>query len=83
MKKTNSYTKLQAVISCVTLNEETYISLRHTDLRNCKNIGYEFYYGDFLVARHKYKYSCKVQYILRFDIVNKIYKLIISLMIQM
>ena len=36
------------------LYHETYISLRHQELRTCKNIGYEFYCEHFVV-KHKSK----------------------------
>ena len=41
------------------LNSETYISLRHQELRTCKSIGYEFYCEEHFVVKHKSKYSCE------------------------
>ena len=40
----------------ISLNSETYISLRHQELRTCKNIGYEFSYKE---IKHNSKNSCK------------------------
>ena len=36
-----------------------HISLEHKGLRNCKNIGYEFYYEELFVVKQKSKYSCE------------------------
>ena len=58
-KKTHSYTHLQIGKAYMVLNSETYISLRHQELRTCKNIGYEFYCKELFVVKHKSKYSCK------------------------
>ena len=38
-----SYTTLQVKKPYIALNSETYISLRHQELRSCKRIGHEFY----------------------------------------
>ena len=43
----------------ITLNSETYISLRQQELRTCKRIGYEFYCEEFFVVKHKTSYSCE------------------------
>ena len=42
-KKVCSYTHLQVDGPYKALNSETYISLRHQELRTCINTGYEFY----------------------------------------
>ena len=42
-KQVHSYTHLQVYRTYIALNCETYISLRHQELRTCKNIGYQFY----------------------------------------
>ena len=36
-----------------------YISLRTQELAACKKIGYEFYYEELFVVKHKTKYSCE------------------------
>ena len=43
----------------ITLNSETYISLRQQELRSCKRIGYEFYCEELFVVKHKSSYSCE------------------------
>ena len=58
-KKAHSYTHLWVDRPFIELNSETYISLRHQELRTCKNIGYEFYYEELFVVEHKSKYSCE------------------------
>ena len=58
-KQTHSYTHLQVDIPYIVLNSETYISLRHQELRMCKNIGFEFYCEEFFVVKHKSRYSCE------------------------
>ena len=40
------------------LNSETYISLRHQELRSCKLIGHEFYCEELFIVKHKSSYSC-------------------------
>ena len=40
-------------------NSGTYITNRQQELRTCKGIGYEFYYEELFVVKHKSKYSCK------------------------
>ena len=43
-KQAHFYTHLQVDRPYIVLNTETYISLRHQELRTCKIIGCEFYY---------------------------------------
>ena len=43
----------------ITLNSETYISLRQQELRSCKRIGYEFYCEELFIVKHKSRYSCE------------------------
>ena len=60
-KNTNaqSYTHLQIRKLYITLNSETYISLRQQELRSCK-IGYEFYCEvELFTVKHKSSYSCE------------------------
>ena len=45
--KAQSFMHLQVRKPYITLNSETYISLRQQELRSCKKIGYEFYVKDF------------------------------------
>ena len=40
----HSYTHLQVDRTNIALHSETYISLRHQELRTYKNIGYKFYW---------------------------------------
>ena len=47
-----SYTHLQIRKPYITLNSETYISLRQQELRSCKRIGYEFYCEELFAVKH-------------------------------
>ena len=58
-KMMHLYNHLQVDRSYIALNSETYISLRHQELRRYKNIGYEFYCEECFVVKHKSKYSCE------------------------
>ena len=58
-KHAHSFTRLQVDRPYIALNSETYISLRHQELRTCKNIGYEFYCKELFVVKHKSKCSCE------------------------
>ena len=49
-KQAHSYTHLQVDMPYMALNSEIYISLRHQELRTCKNIGYEFYWEELFVV---------------------------------
>ena len=50
-----SYTHLRVNKPYLALNSETYISLRHQELRSCKKIGYEFYCEELVfVVKHKF-----------------------------
>ena len=57
--KAQSYTHLQIRKSYITLNSETYISLRQQELRSCKRIGYEFHCEELFIVKHKTSYSCE------------------------
>ena len=48
-----SYTYLKVKKPYITLNSETYISLRMQELTTCKRIGYEFYCEKLFVVKHK------------------------------
>ena len=58
---------------CITLNAETYISLRQQELRSCKRIGYEFYCEELFVVKHKSSYSCEsaIYFNLTTDIIKR------------
>ena len=57
--KVQSYMHLQINKPYITLNSETYISLRKQELRTCIRIGYEFYCKELFVVKHKTSYSCE------------------------
>ena len=54
-----SYTHLRVNKPYLALNSETYISLRHQELRSCKKVGYEFYCQELFILKHKSSYSCE------------------------
>ena len=54
-----SYTHLRVNKPYLALNSETYISLRHQELRSCKKIGYEFNCEELFIVKHKSSYSCE------------------------
>ena len=56
-KKALSYTHLQVDRPYIALNSEVYISLRHQELRTCKNIDYVFYCEELFVVKHTSKYT--------------------------
>ena len=58
-EQTQSYTYLQVRKPYISLNSETYISLRVQELETYKKIGYEFYCEELFVVRHKTQHSCK------------------------
>ena len=58
-QKTHSSTHLQVDMPYIALNSETYISLRHQELRKCKHVDYEFYHEELFVVKHKSKCSCE------------------------
>ena len=67
-----SYTHLRIKKPYLALNSETYISLRHQELRSCKKIGYEFYCEELFVVKHKSSYSCEsaIYFNLTMDIIK-------------
>ena len=71
-KQVQCYTYLKISKPYITLNSETYISLRIQELATCKKIGYKFYCKDFFIVKHKTKYSCKSA--IYFDLDAKIIK---------
>ena len=68
-----SYMHLQVTKPYIALNSETYISLRHQELRSCKRIGREFYCEELFVVKHKSSYSCEsaIYFNLTTDIITK------------
>ena len=54
-----SYRQLQVRKPYISLNSETYISLRQQELRSCKRNGYEFYCEELFIVKHKSSYSCE------------------------
>ena len=57
--KAHSYTHLRVKKPYTALYSETYISLRHQELRSCKKIGYKFYCEELFIVKHKPSYSCE------------------------
>ena len=55
--KAQSYILLQTKKPYITLNSETYISLRQQELRTWKRIGYKFYCKELFVVKHKTSYN--------------------------
>ena len=55
----NSYTHLCVNKPYIALNKETYISLTHQELRQCKIIGRMFYCEGLFVVKHKSSFSCE------------------------
>ena len=55
----HSYTHLQVDRPYIALNTKTYITIRQQELRMCKRIGYEFYFKELFIVKHKSKYSCE------------------------
>ena len=53
-----SYTQLKIDKPYITLNTETYITLRTQELHTCKKIGYEYYCEELFVVKSKTKYRC-------------------------
>ena len=54
-----SCTHLKVKKPYIPLNSETYISLKHQELRSCKKIGNEFYREELFVIKHKSSYNCE------------------------
>ena len=58
-KNEQSSTHLKVTKPYIALNSETYISLRIQELEMCKKIGYEFYYEELFVVKHRPQHNCK------------------------
>ena len=54
-----SYMHLKVTKPYITLNSETYISLRIQELEMCKKIGYEFYCEELFVVKHRSQHNCE------------------------
>ena len=69
----HSYTHLQVDRPYIAPHSEIYIPLRHQELRTSKNIGYEFYYKELFVVKHKTKHCCKsvIYFYLGFEIIKE------------
>ena len=57
-KRADSYTWIRIDKPYITLNPDTYISIRMEELRTCKKIGYEYYCEELFVVKSEAKYSC-------------------------
>ena len=55
------YMYLHVDRSYIALNSKANITIRQQELRTCKKLGYEFYYEELFVGKHKSKYSCESQ----------------------
>ena len=53
------YMHLQVNRPYIALNSETYITIRHQELRTCKRIGYAFYCEELFIVKHGSKYCFK------------------------
>ena len=73
-KQVQSYTYLKVQKPYIALNSEIYNLLRTQELTTCKKIGYEFYFEEPFVVKHKTKYSCEsvIYFDLGTDIIKKI-----------
>ena len=58
-EQAQSYTQVQTEKSYIALNSETYISLQIQELESCKKIGYEFYFEEVFVVKHRTQQSCE------------------------
>ena len=70
--KAQLYTHLKVRKPYLALNSETYISLKHQELRSCKKIGNEFYCEELFIIKHKSSYSCEstIYFNLTIDIIR-------------
>ena len=53
-----SYTQLKIDKPYITLDAETYITVRTQELNTCKKVGYEYYCNELFMLRSKTRYSC-------------------------
>ena len=57
-EKADSHTWIRIDKPYITLNPDTYISVRIEELRTCKRIGYEYYCKELFLVNSKTKYIC-------------------------
>ena len=57
-EQVHSYTEVKTEKPYITLNEETYITLRAQELKMCKKIGYKYYCEELFLIKSKTRYSC-------------------------
>ena len=67
-ERLHSYMHLQVKKPFITLNSETYVSLRQHKLKTCKRIGYELCCEELFVVKHKTSYSCESAIYFNLDI---------------
>ena len=77
-KQADSYKYLHINRPYIAQNSETFITKRQQELRTCKRIGYESYYNEPFIVKHKSKYSCKsaIYFELDTEIIKENYKFI-------
>ena len=56
--RAQSYMQLKIIKPYITLNDETYISLRSHELNTCRRIGYKYFCEELFVVKSKHKFSC-------------------------
>ena len=66
-EKANYYAWIRIDKAFITLNPDTYISIRMEELRTCKKIGYDYYCEELFVVKSKAKYSCTSALYFQFD----------------
>ena len=54
-----SYMHLKVTKPYISLNSETYISLKIQELEKCKKIGFEFYHEELFVVKHRSQHNCE------------------------
>ena len=70
--KADSYIHFQIKKPSLDLNTKTYINIRQQELATCKRIGYNFFYEELLVVRHKSMHNCES--VIYFDLDKDIIK---------
>ena len=58
-EQVQSCTQVQTEKSYIALNSETYIFLRIQELEACKKIGYDFFWEELFVVKHRTQPSCE------------------------
>ena len=57
-EQVQSYTQLKVDKPYISLNTETYVTLRTQEIYTCKKIGYEYYCEEVFAVKNKTRYSC-------------------------